>query len=89
METGHDILTFWVARMVMLGTYLTGSIPFKVTAQIKCKSKNRLIIINLYFQKVILHGMVHDTHGRKMSKSLGNVVDPEDIINGISLEVII
>lgn len=30
METGHDILTFWVARMVMLGTYLTGSLPFKV-----------------------------------------------------------
>jgi len=31
METGHDILTFWVARMVMLGTYLTGSLPFQVT----------------------------------------------------------
>lgn len=30
METGHDILTFWVARMVLLGTYLTGSLPFKV-----------------------------------------------------------
>lgn len=30
METGHDILTFWVSRMVMLGTYLTGSLPFKV-----------------------------------------------------------
>lgn len=30
METGHDILMFWVVKMVMLGTYLTGSLPFKV-----------------------------------------------------------
>jgi len=30
METGHDILTFWIARMVMLGTFLIGSLPFKV-----------------------------------------------------------
>lgn len=39
------------------------------------------------FQKVILHGMVCDAHGRKMSKSLGNVINPEDVISGVSLEV--
>ena len=33
METGHDILFFWVARMVMLGTELTGQLPFKVMLQ--------------------------------------------------------
>ncbi|CAB3364467.1 Hypothetical predicted protein [Cloeon dipterum] len=65
METGHDILFFWVARMVMLGKELTGELPFK---------------------KILLHGIICDSHGRKMSKSLGNVINPEDIIHGISLE---
>lgn len=65
LETGHDILFFWVARMVMLGLTLTGQLPFK---------------------KIFLHAMVRDAHGRKMSKSLGNVIDPLDVIHGISLE---
>ncbi|PWN87557.1 putative VAS1-valyl-tRNA synthetase [Acaromyces ingoldii] len=65
LETGWDILFFWVARMIMLGVHLTGSIPFK---------------------EVFCHAMVRDAHGRKMSKSLGNVIDPIDVIQGISLE---
>lgn len=63
METGHDIIFFWVARMVMLSLLLTGKLPFK---------------------QVLLHGMVCDANGGKMSKSKGNVVDPLDVINGIS-----
>ncbi|GFR43813.1 hypothetical protein Agub_g4939 [Astrephomene gubernaculifera] len=64
LETGHDILFFWVARMVMMGIQLTGQVPFK---------------------QVYLHAMVRDAHGRKMSKSLGNVIDPLHVIEGITL----
>ncbi|PIU24305.1 valine--tRNA ligase, partial [Candidatus Berkelbacteria bacterium CG08_land_8_20_14_0_20_39_8] len=59
METGYDILFFWVARMIMMGLELTGKIPFET---------------------VYLHGLVRDEQNRKMSKSLGNVLDPLDLI---------
>ncbi|XP_071548301.1 valine--tRNA ligase isoform X1 [Panulirus ornatus] len=65
LETGHDILFFWVARMVFFGQKLMGKLPFK---------------------QVYLHAMVRDAHGRKMSKSLGNVIDPMDVIYGITLK---
>ncbi|TMW64795.1 hypothetical protein Poli38472_008962 [Pythium oligandrum] len=65
LETGYDILFFWVARMVFMGQKLTGKLPFHT---------------------VYLHSMVRDKYGRKMSKSLGNVVDPLEIIAGCSLE---
>lgn len=67
LETGSDILFFWVARMVMMGKYLTGKLPFT---------------------QVLLHAMVRDAHGRKMSKSLGNVIDPVDVIEGCTLETL-
>lgn len=67
LETGWDILFFWVARMVMLGIHLTGKVPFK---------------------EVFCHAMVRDAHGRKMSKSLGNVIDPIDVIQGVTLEAL-
>lgn len=59
LETGYDILFFWVARMILMSTYHTGQIPFK----------------NVY-----LHGLVRDEKNRKMSKSLGNTIDPLTMI---------
>ncbi len=58
LETGHDILFFWVARMVLMTGFALGEIPFKT---------------------VYLHGLVRDAQGRKISKSLGNGIDPIDI----------
>lgn len=38
------------------------------------------------FEEVFCHAMIRDAHGRKMSKSLGNVIDPVDVIQGLDLE---
>ncbi|KAJ2609765.1 hypothetical protein H4S08_003908 [Coemansia sp. RSA 1365] len=64
VETGQDILFFWIARMAMLCTYF-GKVPPFATA--------------------LLHPMVRDMQGRKMSKSLGNIINPIDIIDGAEL----
>ena len=60
METGYDILFFWIARMVLMTQYSLGDIPFRT---------------------VYLHGLVRDKQGRKMSKSLGNGIDPIAMID--------
>lgn len=43
--------------------------------------------LSLFFKQVLFHSLVRDKYGRKMSKSLGNVIDPLDVISGVSLEV--
>ncbi|MDP1625226.1 MAG: valine--tRNA ligase [bacterium] len=58
LETGYDILPFWVARMILMSQYVLGTVPFKT----------------VYF-----HGIVRDEKGRKISKSLGNNIDPVDM----------
>ena len=59
METASDILFAWVARMIMMGVYVTGEVPFR---------------------EVYLHGLVLDAHGKKMSKSKGNVINPMELV---------
>ena len=58
--TAREIITLWVSRMVMMGQYCAGDIPFS---------------------DVFIHAMIQDGDGRKMSKSLGNGIDPLDIID--------
>jgi valyl-tRNA synthetase len=58
--TAREIITLWVARMVMTGLYNLGKVPFS---------------------DVVIHSVIQDGQGRKMSKTLGNGVDPQDIID--------
>ena len=57
LETGWEIFSKWVSRMIMFGIYLIGKPPF---------------------ESVYLHGLVRALDGRKMSKSLGNIINPEE-----------
>jgi len=59
MDPAYDILPFWVIRMIMLGLYATGEVPFRT---------------------VLLHGLVRDKEGQKISKSKGNVIDPIEMV---------
>jgi valyl-tRNA synthetase len=67
METGYDILFFWVARMVMMGLSFTETIPFHT---------------------IYLHGLVRDEHGKKMSKTAGNVIDPIEVMDAYGTDAL-
>jgi len=59
LVTAREIITLWVARMVMMGLYALGDVPFR---------------------DVYIHAMIQDGEGRPMKKSLGNGVDPLEIV---------
>ena len=67
LVTGHDIIGFWVSRMIFSGLAYTGKLPFNT---------------------VVIHGLVRDSLGRKMSKSLGNGVDPLEVIDNYGADAL-
>jgi valyl-tRNA synthetase len=67
IESGYDILPFWIARMIMMSGFHLGTVPFKT----------------VYF-----HGLVRDGQGRKISKSLGNNIDPVDMAKKYGMDAV-
>lgn len=67
IETGYDIIFFWIARMIMMSEFFLKEVPFHT---------------------VYIHGLVRDGQGRKISKSLGNNIDPVDMSDKYGMDAV-
>nr|MDQ3040024.1 valine--tRNA ligase [Pseudomonadota bacterium] len=78
LVTGFDIIFFWVARMIFMTDHLVGQDNPEFTD-----------VQRVPFRDIYITGLVRDKDGQKMSKSKGNILDPLDIIDGISIDELV
>ena len=81
LVTGFDILFFWVARMIMLGTHFMLDVPMP-------DGSPRTLADAVPFREVYIHALVRDADRQKMSKTKGNVVDPIEIIERFGTDAV-
>ena len=81
LVTGFDILFFWVARMIMLGSHFMLDVPMPDGSQ-------RALADAVPFREVYIHALVRDADRQKMSKTKGNVVDPIEVITKFGTDAV-
>jgi valyl-tRNA synthetase len=81
LVTGFDILFFWVARMIMLGTHFMLDVPLP-------DGSPRTLAEAVPFREVYIHALVRDADRQKMSKTKGNVIDPIEIIQRFGTDAV-
>ena len=81
LVTGFDILFFWVARMIMLGSHFMLDVPTP-------DGSKRTLADAVPFREVYIHALVRDADRQKMSKTKGNVVDPIDVITRFGTDAV-
>jgi valyl-tRNA synthetase len=79
LVTGYDIIFFWVARMMMFGTFVGGDEVITLDGDRGPQ---------VPFQNVFLHGLIRDEFGRKMSKSKGNGIDPLEWVESFGADAL-